>query len=30
MISEKDGTKFSLMMMRKILDTQVESVEENI
>lgn len=30
MISEKDGTKFSLMMMRKILDTQVESVEENV
>ena len=30
MLSEKDGTKFSLMMMRKILDTQVESVEENV
>lgn len=30
MISEKDGTKFSLMMMRKILDTQVESIKENV
>jgi len=28
MISEKDGVKFSLIMMRKILNTQVESVGE--
>ncbi len=28
MISEKDGVKFSLIMMRRILDTQVESVGE--
>lgn len=26
MLAEKDGVKFSLIMMRKILDTQVESV----
>ncbi len=29
MIEEKDGVKFSLIMMRQILDTQVESVGEN-
>lgn len=28
MIDEKDGVKFSLVMMRQILNTQVESVEE--
>ena len=28
MVSEKEGVKFSLIMMRKILNTQVESVEE--
>lgn len=28
MVSEKDGVKFSLVMMRQILNTQVESVEE--
>lgn len=28
MIDEKDGVKFSLVMMRQILSTQVESVEE--
>ena len=28
MIAEKDGVKFVLIMMRKILDTQVESVGE--
>ncbi|MGR5154860.1 hypothetical protein [Photobacterium swingsii] len=27
-LSEKDGVKFSLIMMRQILNTQVESVEE--
>ena len=27
-VSEKDGVKFSLFMMRKILDSQVESVNE--
>ena len=27
-ISEKDGVKFSLIMMRNILNTQVESVNE--
>lgn len=29
MISEKDGVKFSLIMMKQILNTQVESVGEN-
>lgn len=29
MIEEKDGVKFSLIMMRQILNTQVESVGEN-
>lgn len=28
MLSEKDGTKFSLLMMRKILNTQVRSLSE--
>lgn len=28
MIVEKDGTKFSLIMMKQILDTQVESLSE--
>ena len=28
MITEKEGVKFSLIMMRQILNTQVESVEE--
>jgi hypothetical protein len=28
MIEEKDGVKFSLIMMRQILNTQVESVGE--
>ncbi|MDT8421721.1 MAG: hypothetical protein RQ754_14940 [Desulfuromonadales bacterium] len=28
MVAEKDGVKFSLIMMRNILDTQVESVVE--
>ena len=28
MVAEKDGVKFSLMMMRQILNTQVESVGE--
>jgi hypothetical protein len=28
MISEKDGVKFSLIMMRQILNTQVESIDE--
>jgi len=28
MISEKDGVKFSLIMMRQVLNTQVESVGE--
>lgn len=29
MVAEKDGVKFSLIMMRQILSTQVESVGEN-
>ena len=29
-VAEKDGVKFSLIMMRQILNTQVESVEENV
>jgi hypothetical protein len=29
MISEKDGVKFSLIMMKQILNTQVESVGDN-
>ena len=28
MLSEKDGVKFCLIMMRQILNTQVESVGE--
>lgn len=28
MVDEKDGVKFSLVMMRQILNTQVESIEE--
>jgi len=27
-ISEKEGVKFSLIMMRQILNTQVESIKE--
>lgn len=30
MIAEKDGTKFSLMLMQKILNTQVESTNEKV
>lgn len=29
-LSEKDGAKFSLIMMRKILDTQIESVKSKL
>jgi len=30
LVAEKDGVKFSLIMMRQILNTQVESVEEKV
>ena len=29
-LSEKDGVKFSLIMMRNILNTQVESIKNEI
>lgn len=30
MVSEKDGVKFSLILMRQILNTQVESIKERV